>query len=274
MRIGVVQPDASERAVAPSELAQRVDGECDLIVLPELVVPGYTLDHELLRAAAEPLDGPVVTAALRYTRETGTYLTFGFCEREDDRIYNAAVLVGPNGLLLHYRKLHLFGAEKRFFTPGDRGLPVVETPFGVVGVCICYDLRFVEVVRALTLRGAVLVCAPTAWIPGFDADELRIGDLPGQVAGVLVQANLNHTYVACASYCGTAHGLDFLGHSLVADPFGRTALGPLPRAVADAQGAEIELRSSLEARQRGDGVSPWEDRRADYLELHVGGEVL
>ena len=54
------------------------------------------------------------------------------------------------------------------FLPGDLGFPVAETPVGTLGICVCYDLRFVEVVRLMALRDAELICVPTAWVAGYD----------------------------------------------------------------------------------------------------------
>jgi hypothetical protein len=54
------------------------------------------------------------------------------------------------------------------FTPGNLGFPVAETQLGVLGVCVCYDLRFVEVARLLALQGAELICVPAAWTGGYD----------------------------------------------------------------------------------------------------------
>jgi len=163
-------------------------GGAQLVVLPELIVPGYGTDPSRLEALAETLDGPTVTAWAQAAADAGGYLAGGICERDGDRLYDSAVLVGPEGVVLHYRKLHLFGEEKSVFAVGDVGLPVARTPFGVVGLCICYDLRFVETIRALSLMGAELVCVPTAWLSGFnsrrwDAEGLLSAGARGAGAG-------------------------------------------------------------------------------------------
>ena len=77
---------------------------------------------------------------------------------------------GPRdgGVVVRYRKLHLFAEEKHCFEPGDLGLSVFEIRWGIAGICVSYDLRFVEAVRILALRGAVLVCVPTVWVTGSD----------------------------------------------------------------------------------------------------------
>ncbi|MGH2908850.1 MAG: nitrilase-related carbon-nitrogen hydrolase, partial [Solirubrobacteraceae bacterium] len=165
-----------------------------LVVLPELIVPGYWLDATFQSDHSEPRDGPTVQAWQELAASESGYVAGGFCERDGERLYNTAVLVGPTGVLLHYRKLHTFARERQMFAPGDRGLPVAQLPFGIVGLCVCYDLRFVETARILSLRGAELICVPTAWVPGFDQERSdREGFCP-QARGAQVQANLDQVY--------------------------------------------------------------------------------
>lgn len=245
-----------------------------VIILPELAISGYTLDRDLLEAAAEPLDGPAFAAWTELALRLGIVIAGGFCERDDGRLYNAAMLVGPDGLLLHYRKLHLFDREKLVFAAGDRGLDVATTPFGRIGLCVCYDLRFVEVMRGLALQDAELVAVPTAWVRGFDK-VARDGDgLIGQARGAIVQANLNQVYVACASQGGSAGDIAFLGSSLVTDPYGRILSGPLPEDEQAAVMAEIDLAVVRAAQERTELVRPRQDRRTDLYGVSLAGRVL
>jgi N-carbamoylputrescine amidase len=245
-----------------------------VVVLPELIVPGYGWDAGLIGSLAEPLEGETVTAWSALAREFDGYLAGGFAERDGDHIYNAAVLVGREGIVLHYRKLHLFAREKDVFAPGDRGLPVASTPHGRIGICVCYDLRFVETLRILALRDAELVCVPTAWVAGFDEERWDAGGLAPQARGVLLQANLDQVFVACASQAGEHGGPIFLGSSLVADPRGRCVLGPLAGDREDAAIAELDLGEVVLARDRGNGVLPRDDRRTDVYALEVDGQRL
>ena len=88
------------------------------------------------------------------------------------------------------------------------------------GLCICYDLRFVEVMRILALQGAEMMLVPSAWVRGFDRGAFAGSGLPGQLAGVLVQANLNQVFVVGCSVAGPGGRVEFLGRSLVAGPYG------------------------------------------------------
>jgi N-carbamoylputrescine amidase len=267
------QEENRERSAAAAREALGMGAE--LVVLPELIVPGYGSDADAYAEQAEALAGPTVEAWTEAAAAAGGYVAGGFCEREGNRLFNTAVLVGPEGALLHYRKLHLFGGEKGMFTGGDLGLPVAELPFGVVGLCVCYDLRFVETLRILSLKGADLVCVPTAWVPGFDAERWDSDGMAPQARGAVVQANLDHVYVACASQVGEWGGIEFLGSSIVADPRGKLVLGPLARDADRTEVVELDLAAARDARlRRGDGITPGADRRADVYGLAVDGTTL
>lgn len=279
LTIGVAQitgrgtPDENRRLSldAASELFDR---GARIVVLPELIVPGYRLEPDFLRSAAEPLDGPTTRAWRELAAREAGYLVGGFCERDGDRLYNSAVLVGPEGVLLHYRKLHRFAQEKDVFTAGDHGLPVAETPLGVIGVCICYDLRFVETARILALRGAELICVPTAWLPGFDQQRWDPEGYSPQARGAVLQANLDQVFVACASQAGPAWKQGFLGSSVVCDPFGQVPLGPLPRDSDELAVTTVDLDQVGLAHERGLLINPQADRRSDVYGLAVEGTVL
>jgi N-carbamoylputrescine amidase len=245
-----------------------------LVVLPELIVPGYVYEREPLLEIAESVDGPSVEAWTRAAAATGGWIVGGLCERVGDDLFNTAVLVGPDGVLVHYRKLHLFREEKLGFTPGDLGLPVADLPFGRVGVCICYDLRFIETVRILALKGAELVCVPTAWATGFDAERWDERGLAPQADGALLQANLDQVFIACASQAGRTDVCEFLGSSLVADPAGKLAVGPLPGDVDELAVVEVDLDDATRAQTRHELITPRADRRRDVYALAVGEELL
>src|SRR5262249_20791938 len=190
------------------------------------------------------------------------------------RLYNSAVLIGSEGIALHYRKLHRFAAEKEIFAPGDLGLPVARTELGVIGLCVCYDLRFVGTVRILALQGSELVCVPTAWLPGFDQQRWDSDGYCPQARGAALQANLDQVHIACASQAGPAHDNCFLGSSIVCDPYGAVRLGPLPGEQPELALVTIDLDSVARAHTRGALINPLEDRRSDVYGLAVAGTVL
>jgi predicted amidohydrolase len=265
---------AQNRARALQQIELAATAGAQVIVLPELAISGYTVDATQLRKAAEPLHGETMSSWSEAAQRRGVVIVGGFCESVGELLFNAAIMVGPQGLLLHYRKLHLFDAEKLVFAPGDLTLRPVDTPFGRIGVCVCYDLRFVEVMRALALQDADLIAVPTAWVGGFDKAP-RDGDgLIGQARGAIVQANLNQVYVACASPGGSTSEANFLGSSLVADPYGQILVGPMP---ADDQGivmADMELSVVQQAKQRSELIRPRLDRRTDIYGVSVAGHTF
>lgn len=136
--------------------------DADVVVFGEMFLSGY-LPKERLAEAAQKLDGPVLRRISGAAKKENKYAVFGAPladEKVKGKIYNAALLVHPDGCIDHYEKWFLpnFGPfeEKWFFAPGER-LPVFETRFGKVGMQICYDLFFPEITRAYALQGADIV---------------------------------------------------------------------------------------------------------------------
>ena len=250
------------------------DQGADIVVLPEMTTPWYSTDREALTPLAETLDGPTVTAWQSLADRHDGLVVGGFCERADGSIFNTAVAVSADGVLAHYRKLHLFDVEKHCFEPGDLGLTVAETAWGTIGLCICYDLRFVEVVRVLALRGADLICVPTAWVRGFDRRQYAEGELIPHAQGALVQANLSQVFIACASQVGPGDGVECLGSSIVAGPYGQVAAGPLSTTREDLSVTEIDLAEARRAQARSPLIQPRADRRTDVYGIVHGSDRL
>lgn len=246
----------------------------DLTVLPELIVQGYVTDRRRLLPIAETIPGPTVEEWTELAADGNGYVVGGLVERDADRLYNSAIAVGPQGLIAHYRKMHLFAGEKQTFAPGDLGLPTAATRFGTIGVCVCYDLRFMEVTRILSLRGARLICVPTAWVPGFDQARRDETGMAPQARTAEVLANLNQVFIACASQAGRHGGQEFLGSSVVIDPYGRRSLGPMSGTSDQVETVIVDFEDTERSQVRGTGISPRADRRRDVYGIKVGDEVL
>jgi N-carbamoylputrescine amidase len=269
--VQVGEVDANrDTALARSRAA--LSGGADLVVLPELAISGYVVDPELAGQIAEPLDGPTSAAFVALAAEFGGLVTYGFCERDGSDLFNTVVIVDGSGPVLHYRKLHLFDLEKGVYTPGDLGLPVADTIFGRIGVCICYDLRFVEVLRTMSLRGAEIVLAPAAWVGGFDRTVPVTGGTR-HVDSVLAQANLDQVaVVAVSQVAGAARGGPAtLGGSVACDAFGEVLAGPLSRTAADSATVQLDLDAIRAARVRGERIRPRDDRRTDVYAVTYEG---
>ncbi len=245
-----------------------------LIVLPELAISGYGLDGDGLSASAEPLDGPTLASWRGLARTLDVVISGGFCEIVGERLYNSAILVTPDEQVTHYRKLHLFDREKAVFAPGDLGLPVAETVLGRIGICVCYDLRFVEVARGLSLKGADVIAVPTAWVGGFDPKPRDEAGFITQARGAVVQANLNQVAMVCASQAGGDQGMRFLGSSLVADAYGKCLTGPLDEDEETTAIAPLDVAEIRAASERSPLIRPRADRRQDVYTLSVDGETF
>lgn len=281
MKIAVVQFFA--KACRPSDNRRRLTAYIEqaaelgagIVVLPELAVSGYVLNSEALATVAESINGPTLECWTSVAAKHQLLIAGGFCEIDrDGRLYNSAMLVGPEGLLLHYRKLHLFDYEKKVFTAGNLGLPVAYTSLGRIGLCVCYDLRFVEVLRLLALQGVALAAVPTAWVAGFDQSPRDREGFITQARGVVVQANLNQVYVACASQVGNTSNHVFLGNSLIVDPFGKVLSGPLDDNSQGVIAADYSPQVALAAQHRSDLINPRDDRRTDVYNVTLLERVM
>jgi predicted amidohydrolase len=128
--------------------------------------------------------------------------------------------------------------------------------------------------RALALAGADLIVVPTAWVNGFDK-ALRDGDgLIGQARGAIAQANLNQVYVACASQSGKADGIQFLGSSLISNPYGQILAGPLSETGEGIAMSSFDPAVASAAQIRSDLVKPRQDRRTDVYGVRLGRHTL
>jgi N-carbamoylputrescine amidase len=245
----------------------------DIVVLPELAISGYVVDPAQVKDLAEPLDGPSLAVLGQLAARHDGLVVYGFCEDAGEAIFNSVVAVGPDGPILHYRKLHLFDREHEAYTPGDLGLPLAETAYGVLGVCICYDLRFVEVMRSMSLRGADIVIAPAAWVGGFDR-TVPVAGATRHVDSVLAQANLDQVaVVAVSQVAGASHGGPAtLGGSVACDAYGELVVGPLSRTETDSALATIDIAQVRAAQHRSDTIRPRADRRTDVYSVNYRGE--
>jgi predicted amidohydrolase len=187
----------------------------ELVVFPECAVNGYRYDsrEEALRDA-QTVPGPATDVLEGVAAETGVHIAVGIVERDGDRLYNCAALIGPDGFVTKYRKTHIpFQAVDRFVTPGDIPLHVVETPIGRVGMLICYDLRFPEPARVLALSGVQIIANLTNLPP------------PGWVQPEFIfraRAAENRVWLVCADRVGTERGVEFIGRSAIVGPSGVT----------------------------------------------------
>jgi predicted amidohydrolase len=254
LAVGAAEANRAAAAAAVAESARHGAG---LVVLPELCDSGYVFSGpEEARALAAPAaDSPTLREWQALSGNYGTVIVGGFCELgEDGRLYNSAAVVGGSGVLAVYRKAHLWDAEKLVFTPGDAPPPVVDLPFGRVGVMICYDLEFPEWVRLAALGGADLIAAPVNW----PAMPVPPGERPCDVIRVQADACVNGVFLAVADRCRAERGVSWVGGTVIVGPDGYPLAGP---AAADT-GAVLVASCEL-ARARNKQVSDHNDVLVD-----------
>jgi predicted amidohydrolase len=218
MQVAVAQidPQLGEKeqnlAICVARMEEAAELGAQLLVLPECAIPGYMFDSgEEAMPFAEEIPGPTTEALERESARLGLHVVCGLLERDGDALRNAAVLVGPDGLIGTYRKTHLpFLGVDRFVVPGDE-LPVYDTPLGRIGIEICYDLRFPEVTRTLALKGADMVAHPTNFPMAAKIQTELI---------TVARAAENRIYLLTANRCGKERWGEFCGRSQIVDPFG------------------------------------------------------
>jgi len=195
----------------PEALAAAAAKGARLLVTAEMGTTGYNIGAAAVAERAEPSDGPLAAAMGALAAEHGIGLVYGYPERDGDAVYNSAQLLSAQGeRLANYRKTHLFGdLDRDQFSPG--GEPVVQAEFdGVrVGLLICYDVEFPELVRAHALAGTQLLLVPTALMRPYE----RVADLL-----IPVRAQESQLFVVYANRCDVEGELAYCGHSTVASP--------------------------------------------------------
>jgi predicted amidohydrolase len=161
----------------------------DVLVLPELFASGYVFrDRAELESFAEPVDGATVRAVTDWARERHGWIVAGFPERAGARVFNSAVLAGPDGTVHVYRKVHLFDRETTMFDPGDRPFETWDVDTGAgrvrVGAMVCFDWVFPEAARSLALQGAELIVHPSNLVTQYCQDAMKTRCLENGVYAV------------------------------------------------------------------------------------------
>ena len=202
------------------DLLRSVRG-ADMAILPEMFCCPY--DNACFRAYGEPEGGPAYQMLSRAARELNLWLVGGSLpELDGDKIYNTAYVFDPTGTCVaRHRKMHLFDIdvqggqsfrESATLSPGN-DITLFDTPYGRIGLCICFDLRFEELCRLMALEGARVLLAPAAFNmttgPAHWELLLRQRAVDNQcfTVGAAPARDESASYVAW-------------GHSLVCDPWG------------------------------------------------------
>ncbi len=229
VRVACVQPSSGQDTAANLEAAGRLVREAAaagaaLVALPENVA---LMEHRsaLVRASAAPLEShPAARFFRELAEETGIWLLAGSMASPagDGRIANRSLLIDPEGrIVATYDKIHMFDVdlpsgesyrESEAFRPGEHAV-VAETPWGGLGMTVCYDLRFPQLYRALAHAGARLIAVPAAF-------TRMTGEAHWHVL-MRARAIESGCFVIAPCMWGSHSGeRKTFGHSLIVDPWG------------------------------------------------------
>jgi deaminated glutathione amidase len=234
----------------------------DLVVFPEFLMAFSPANQtaEELAEIAEPLDGPFITSLKEAAKATHSAIVATIYESCSvaDRVYDTAVWIDNAGnVAAVYRKLHLYDAfgfrESDKFAAGGDLPPPVTLEDGCYGMMICYDLRFPEMARMLTLSGANVLLAPSGWVQG----ELKVDHWQTMIRARALE---NGCYVIAPDQVGNI----YIGHSMVVDPLGRTVVDFNQREAVEV----IEIDSKLVGDTRAN-LPLLQNRRTDIYRNHL-----
>jgi predicted amidohydrolase len=204
--------------VMKRNIKQAKNQGANLIVFPELALTGYVC-RDILYELAEPVPkGESIRRLEEIAKKEAIHVVFGALERSEKAhatLYNTAVLLGPNGFIGKYQKMHLpthsVFEEKRYFRLGYQ-TPVFETEIGKLGLIICYDVFFPEITRLLRLKGSQLIICISA-SPGVRRTFFE--------TLTAARAIENTAFLVYVNLVGVENGLQFWGGSRIVAPNGK-----------------------------------------------------
>ncbi len=228
----------------------------DLIVLPELFNTGYVFtSKDEAKALSEEIPGGKTTRRLcDAAKDAGSFIVGGIAEKDDERIFNSAVLVSPDGYIGKYRKTHLFFEEKKWFDPGDEGFRVFDIGVCTIGIMICFDWFFPESMRVLSLMGADLICHPANLVLPFCQEAMKTRCLE------------NHVFAITSNRTGREsrgeQSLLFTGTSQITAPDG-TILLRAGKGSRETMTIEVDVQRARDKNLNGYN-NLFADRRPDF----------
>lgn len=218
-----VVEDKNENVAHALDMIKKASQKADIIILPEMWNCPY--QTELFPLYAEEMDNsPTLNAICKAAKKQKTYILAGSIpEKHDGKTYNSSFFINPEGEIIGvHRKIHLFDIdvpdaisfkESQTLTAGNN-VTVIDTELGKIGICICYDIRFPELLRLMALEGAELIIVPGAF-------NMTTGPAHWKPL-IKVRAVDNQVYVAAASPArDNKASYVAYGHSMVADPWGK-----------------------------------------------------
>ena len=274
-RIAVVQMETNLLEIEANStkilefISRAATNDAQIVVFPECTITGYNMTLDEAEGLAVSIPCAQTELITKACASSGILAVVGTIERgQDGRLYNTAVLIHSDGVLGIYRKTHLpmLGID-RFLSPGDAIPEPFSTELGRLGMLICYDVRFPEPVRVLSLAGTQIVLIPTAW-----PDKASL--YPDFV--VRTRSEENHVYIAAANHVGEERGVRYLGRSLITSPSGEI-IAEGTATEEEILYADVELSRSDEKRiifSAGEyELDLFGDRRPELYERIVEEEI-
>jgi predicted amidohydrolase len=264
MDIDLFDMDANIGHIENSVKKAKEEKNADLVVFPELASIGYIRERNKQFGcsyvkAADKIPGKFTKSLCDIAKRYDSYIVSGMTEAHPDipaTLYNSAVLVDPKGSIVGvHRKVHIPGYEKHYFVPANTN-DVFKTEIGTIGIGICYDNQFAELTRTYALKGAEILLM--LWnMPRFSNQPAMLHRLTS------TRAFENRFYAVSCNRIGANSGIEFFGHSAIADPLGEL--------IASAEEEETIIYATLERdvllAERAQ-MSIFRDRRPDlYGEL-------
>ena len=248
-----------------------------LVCLQELFASQYPCQEEdpALFDLAEPIPGDTTNVMSKVARELEISIVVPLFEKRAAGVYhNSIVVMDPRGKIVgHYRKMHIpddpHYYEKFYFTPGDLGFIAVQTPVATLGPLICWDQWYPEAARLASLRGAQILCYPTA-IGWFSSEKAEHGASQLDAWRTVQRAHAisNGVFVVAVNRVGHEGpedgGIEFWGHSFVCDPLGRV--------IAEAGHAEEVMVAECDLTLQEQARRDWPFLRDRRIDAYAGLE--
>lgn len=185
----------------------------NIIVFPELALVGIPAPDQAPKVA-ETIPGPSTDEIAKLTRKHNVYVIFGMIERKGDIFYNAAAVVGPDGVLGAHHKVHPIEFMEPWAAKGKE-FNLFETPYGPIGIGICYSTYcFPETARVYAVKGARLFLNPTAFPEFPDCSDFR----EFYMTTLGCRSVENSMFVASSNIVGMCGGVPFFGYSAIFGP--------------------------------------------------------
>lgn len=203
---GTVAENLTAIASAASRAAE---AGCRIVITPEMSATGYNIGTAIAERA-EPADGPIFRAVQQIARDTGVAVVYGYPEATTGNPYNSVQVVDRSGeSLANYRKTHLYGFDRDYFTPGSQWVTQFELDGVTCGLLICYDIEFPENARAHADAGTQWLVVPTGLMEPWSFVATHI---------VPARAYESQLFLSYVNRTGFENGLEYCGLSCTIAP--------------------------------------------------------